>query len=183
MKYMYNANEMRTMNVSRLANSVSATLTDNGRFTANVAGMTAIQKNVIAERKEEIRVYLTEMKATAEDRKRRIDAIEGLKEIRDARYKIERYNAEFRKEMESPEGLIVAPVRPNVDLNSLNAMYPRAAAYLKAESYSCAANYEKAACGREALEKIIYDENNTFAQIIEEMESKWNDCCMKRMWD
>ena len=57
--------------------------------------------------------------------------------------------------------------------SELEAKYPAAAAYIKAESFSEASNFEKASAGREAMKKIKTGYNPQNA--ISEMERKWEE--------
>ena len=130
--------------------------------------------------------YLTKKKEAEEaryaDRKRRIESIAGLEEIKAAVYALKKFHEDFERAMD--EGGGIYPARPAVDVDALRNMYPRANAYLKAESWSMASNWMKASCGKEALEKIIYDNSeNGYTAIIAEMEKRWSDYCNEHIWD
>ena len=64
---------------------------------------------------------------------------------------------------------------------ALQAKYPRAAAYLKAREWGCAAHYVKAKAGRDAEERIINGEDH--ATVIAEMEKSWDAYCDGKAWD
>lgn len=117
-------------------------------------------------------------KAIAE-RTAKINAIEGLKEINAAIEEHERFHYKFNAAMERGDGLL--PEIPESNIGELKAKYPRAAAYLKAESYKLSANYAKASAGRKALERIINGEN--YEQVLDDMEKEWSDYCNEHMWD
>ncbi len=139
---------------------------------------------IIKERKDEIYAYLldihnAEIKAE-EERQEKIKAIEGLKELEFAREDIAAWHEEFAKSFDHVGGLGVRP-RPNHDLKALAEKYPRASAYLKAESWSYAANYEKAAAGKKALERIINGED--YALALSNMEAEWSKACESHIWD
>lgn len=143
-------------------------------------------KEAVLARKPEIIKYLNEKKREEEardaDRKRRIESIEGLEEIKAAVYALKKYHEDFERAMDT--GIGIYPARPMVDVDALRNMYPRANAYLKAESWSMASHWTKASCGKEALEKIIYDDTeNGYVEIISEMEKKWSDYCNEHIWD
>ena len=61
------------------------------------------------------------------------------------------------------------------------AMYPIAAAYHKAESWSLAANYAKANAGRKAMNRIKAGEDHE--KVIADMENEWSVHCEKHIWD
>ena len=66
-------------------------------------------------------------------------------------------------------------------IDALKAKYPRAAAYLKAREWGCAAHYVKAKAGRDAEERIINGEDH--ATVIAEMEKSWDAYCDGTAWD
>jgi len=78
-------------------------------------------------------------------------AVPGLASLRAARADEARYREEFERMMED-EGNdgVNPPTKPAVSSSDLAAQYPRAALYLKAESYSCASNDRKASAGSKA---------------------------------
>lgn len=135
---------------------------------------------------EEIRAHLQKEKdaeeAAAKDRQEKINAIEGLQEIRDAKEAWYRYHDEFERMMDSEYNDGACPPKePTVNIEELKSKYPRAAAYIMAENYNCAANYAKSSAGKKALEKIINGED--YAQAIAEMESEWSAYCEAHIWD
>lgn len=89
-----------------------------------------------------------------DERKAKIRAIEGLDELRYA-----------PKELEE----------------RIKAEYPRAAAYLKAESYSLSENDGKFTAGKKAVDRIINGED--YAAVIADMEKEWSDYCRERVCD
>ena len=109
-----------------------------------------------------------------------IDGIEGLKEIRAAIDDLEAWNREFERSFDDVGGLGVRP-KPKYDLDDMCQRYPRAAAYLKAESWEYSGHYVKAGCGKTAKEKIINGED--YGQAIAEMEKEWSDYCQEHIWD
>lgn len=142
---------------------------------------------VIKARKPEIMAELVAREEAKErawaEWKAKVDAIEGLTEIREAQDKLEQWHMDFAASFEGPEacgGFGVGP-RPNVDIDALKARYPRAAAYLQAQSWRNSSNYEKAEAGRVAEEKIVAGED--FAAAIAEMEQRWSDFCTGKAWD
>lgn len=112
-------------------------------------------------------------KAKAE-RAAKIAAIEGLEEIRNAIYAVEKYHRDFNRMMEDEynDG-VNPPRRPSTSVADIKAKYPRAAAYLKAESFTYASHYAKSGAGARALERIINGED--YETVITEMESEWEN--------
>lgn len=80
-------------------------------------------------------------------------ACPGLARLRAAREDEVRYTREFNRMMADEDNDGARPPRPAQDsYAALAAEYPRAALYLKAEDFSCAANDHKAAAGSKAIE-------------------------------
>lgn len=183
----YTAKELAAMSVEMLVNALSIGLVGENKLCVNNArGLTDKEKAVLVNRKPETVKYLIEKKAAEEERRaertRRIESIEGLEEIRAALYELEKFHEEFENAMEEGNGFL--PARPAVNVDALRALFPRANAYLEAEAWSMAAHYMKSACGREALEKIIYDDSaNGHIEIIAEMKKKWSDYGKEHAWD
>ena len=109
----------------------------------------------------------------------KIDAIEGLAEIRDAIVEHNRYWEKFNYAVEHGTGKL--PAKPKTDADDLMKKYPRAAAYLKAEGYANAANDAKAIAGKKARERIINGED--YDKVIADMEGEWKSYCNKNIWD
>lgn len=77
-------------------------------------------------------------------------------------------------------GLGVRP-RPQYDMDALHKAYPRAAAYLEAESMANASHYAKAAAGQRALERIINGEDAAAA--LSDARAEWGAHAAEHMWD
>lgn len=138
----------------------------------------------IVSAKEEIKAILLrefeKEQQAAEERKAKINAIPGLKEIQAAKEDLENWHYEFEDSFKDVGGMGVRP-KPQYDFEALYKKYPRASAYLKAEVYSRAANYAKAAAGKKALERIINGEE--YDAVLSEMESEWSAYCNEHVWD
>lgn len=138
----------------------------------------------VKERKAEIIEHITAeadaKRRAAEQRAAKIAAIEGLEEIRAARADLAAWHEEWNRSFEDVGGLGVRQ-KPEYDFEALNAKYPRAAAYLKAESFENASNYAKAAAGKRAKERIINGED--YCAAIADMESEWEKHCEEHIWD
>ena len=125
-------------------------------------------------RKAEAVAYL-KAKAAAEKAEREArrpeNIIAGLSELRSAIDKIAAYDAAYNRAWEN--GDVRYPNAPDIDLDGLKAKYPRAAAYLKAEDWSCASHYAKAAAGSRACKRILAGED--YEKVIADMEREWED--------
>lgn len=120
-----------------------------------------------------------EDRETAERRRNFRDAIPGLKELEAAKAEQATYREAFARAVDSGNGIY--PAKPKSDPAELSAQYPMAAAMLRAESYSCAANYRKASAGRKAVERIL--DGEVWEKVIGDMEADWNEEANKHMWD
>lgn len=156
-----------------------------GVYNASAAKRDGMVETIMG-KKAEIIAYINakqeaEARAKAE-REAKIASIEGLSEIRNAIRAEREYHVAFEKMMENEynDGAF-APKTPETDSNSLKARYPRAAAYLKAESWTRAANFAKVSAGNKAMERIINGDDYDAA--IRDMEKEFGDYCTEHMWD
>lgn len=145
-----------------------------------------IGKGMWREEAQEIKAHLIAERdakaAAAAAREAKIDAIEGLKEIKSAIYDRQRYHREFNAMMDDEFNDGACPPKlPKADVDELMAKYPRATAYIKAENYSYAAHDVKSNAGKKALEKIINGED--YEKAIADMETEWTAHVDKHMWD
>lgn len=106
-------------------------------------------------------------------------AIPGLKELEVAKAEQAAYREAFARAVDSGDGIY--PAKPKSDPAELSAKYPMAAAMLRAESYSRAANYRKASAGRKAVERILDGED--WEKAISDMEAEWQEAVSEHMWD
>lgn len=109
-----------------------------------------------------------EKKKAYEERQKKIDAIEGLREIEDAIEAINQHRNSFVRAWESGESVYQST--PDIDVGALKAKYPRAAAYLEAEDYSMSSYYVKAAAGHRAVERILNGED--YETVLKDMEAE-----------
>lgn len=137
---------------------------------AHPAEIQEIKAALMAEEAEE--------RETAERRRNFRAAIPGLKELEAAKAEQAAYHEAFARAVDSGDGIY--PAKPKSDPVELSARYPMAAAMLRAESYSCAANYRKASAGRKAVERILDGEN--WEKAVSNMEAEWKEA-NKHMWD
>lgn len=108
------------------------------------------------------------------EREAKIKAIDGLKEIKSAISEWDEYQDNFNNFIRRG-GIGICPQKPESDIEKLKLEYPKASAYLKAENWSRASNYAKAASGKSALEKIINSED--YNEAISTMEKEWTAYC------
>nr|DAH25601.1 MAG TPA: hypothetical protein [Caudoviricetes sp.] len=138
---------------------------------AHPAEVQEIKAALLAEQAEE--------RETAERRRNLRDAIPGLKELEAAREAQATYREAFARAVDSGDGIY--PAKPKGDPAELSARYPMAAAMLRAESYSRATNYHKAAAGQKAVERILDGED--WEKAISDMEAEWKEAVSEHMWD
>ena len=140
---------------------------------------------VIKERKQEILDYFNsnreKERLSYEDRQRRIDAIEGLKEIEAAKEDLNRWHDEFGKSFDDVGGLGVRP-RPEYDFDAMYKKYPVAKAYLDAYKYSNKSHYELADIGKKALDRIIYHPEE-YKEALEQMKADLDEFAANHAWD
>lgn len=91
----------------------------------------------------------------AAEKARLAEHVPGLDALRSAYNVEEGYDRAFTAMMEDEDNDGVRPPRkPATDAAALAAQYPRAALYLKADAYSCAAHDCKASAGRKAMDLL-----------------------------
>lgn len=135
--------------------------------------------------KPEILEYLRNVKAQEQDRENRINAIEGLSEIRNCRWDWQKYNSESKNVMvymmETGGVKKRTAEKPECTVKELMERFPRAAAYLEAESISLKTNFEMSDIGVKALERIIYEDD--FESVIADMKKELDNLKSKHLWD
>lgn len=138
-------------------------------------GKSTKDKQYVKEHKEEIVDILIQREKAEEDkrleRRRKIEAIEGLVELQNAMSDWNKYNNEFSRYVER-DCTGTAPKKPEVTVEELKKRYPKAAAYVKADQWSYSSHYFKASRGQEAKERIINGDN--YKDVIADMETAWN---------
>lgn len=131
---------------------------------------------IIKENKPAILARLREIKAEKarkwQEREDRINAIEGLSEIKAAYHDLELWHDEFEASFSDVGGMGVRP-KPKYDFEAMKAKYPRAAAYLKAEELKWKTNDNLSAIGKKALEMIIYGDYQEALEYIKTEEEKF----------
>ena len=119
-------------------------------------------------------------KKAYEEYKKKVDAIEGLKELQNLIDDWDTYNEALREFIEN-DAIGKAPVKPDKTIKEVADMYPRAKAYIAAENYHNAAHYVKATAGKKALDAIINGED--YEKAIADMKAEWSSYCEEHMWD
>ena len=160
-------------------------------YTDNILihnGNLAKKENMLPEikaRKSEILQYFYNKREKErldyEDRKRRIGAIEGLKEIEAAKEDLNRWHDEFEKSFDDVGGLGVRP-KPEYDFDAMYERYPVAKAYLDAYNYSNKSHYELAEIGEKALDRIIYHPEE-YKETIKQMKKELDEFANRHIWD
>ena len=143
----------------------------------------------IARHKDEIKALLLkrhddEVRAW-EERKAKIAAIPGLKEIVDALDDLTQWHEEFNRSFDERYGSgcggLGVRAKPQYDLDAMRVQYPRAAAYLKMRDWSRKEFIEQAIIGKKALEKIINDDH--WEQAVADAEKELDDYITVHIWD
>ncbi len=147
---------------------------DKAALAAIKAAKPEIVSMLLAQREAELRAE--------QERRAKIDAIPGLREIEAARIDLINWKLEFDASFdgENGGGVGVRP-KPKYDPDAMYAQYPRAKAYLDALEFAASENDAKSAAGMKALETIINGEN--YEQAIHAMKSEWAAYCEAHLWD
>lgn len=143
----------------------------------------------IARHKDEIKALLLkryddEMRAR-EERKAKIAAIPGLKEIEDAVEDLTQWHEEFNRSFDERYGAgcggLGVRAKPQYDLDAMRAQYARAAAYLKMQDWALKEFLPQHIVGKKALEKIINDDH--WEQAVADAEKELDDYITAHIWD
>lgn len=141
-------------------------------------------KDYIISHKAEIMDYLkAEAEAkqkAAEERQAKIAAIEGLDLLKKTINAWAIYHDEFNRFIEN-DAIGKPPVKPANTIEEVKALYPRAAAYVKADAFYSAEHYAKSSAGKKALDSII--NGNDYNKAIFDMEKEWSEYCEAHIWD
>lgn len=141
-------------------------------------------KDYIISHKTEIMDYLkAEAEAkqkAAEERQAKIAAIEGLDLLEKTINAWAIYHDEFNRFIEN-DAIGKPPVKPANTIEEVKSLYPRAAAYVKADVFYSAEHYAKSSAGKKALDSII--NGNDYNKAIFDMEKEWSEYCEAHIWD
>ncbi len=140
-----------------------AIILDGDKLAVRIRPRTQAEIDVLRAARDEIAKYLTDVaaaeKAAYEARQARIRLnVPGLDEVREAIEASRRQHAAFERAMDRGDGRL--PAATKIDLDTVKATFPRAAAYIKAESYSMASWDVKADAGRKAMERLEAGEDH-----------------------
>lgn len=117
-----------------------------------------------------------------QERRAKIDAIPGLREIEAARTDLVNWKLEFDASFdgENGGGVGIRP-KPKYDMDAMYAKYPRAKAYLDAADFAASENDAKSAAGMKALEAIINGED--YERAVSTMDAEWKAHVADHLWD
>lgn len=108
--------------------------------------------------------------------------IDGLSELQGAINAWMQYGAGLEAMMDDEYNDGARPPRkPTASITALRATYPRAAAYVDAQTFADADHYAKAAAGRTAMQAILAGEDYTAAMAA--MQASWSAYCDAHIWD
>lgn len=145
------------------------------RFLAEARKNIAAYKEEIESIREELKAEKA-AEARVQERRAKIEAIDGLKDLERCKEAWDSYHRAFYRMMSDQDNDGARPPKcPAHTVEELAAKYPRASAYLTAQSWSVASHYGKSAAGRKALERIINGEDHE--QVITEMKAEWSAYC------
>ena len=143
---------------------------------------------MIKERKAELLAFLKAEKEQErlayEERRAKINAIEGLEEIRNAKADLDLWHSEFSKSFDGDYAVGGLGVRekPHYDFEAMYEKYPVAVSFLKAEEYAEKTNARLSAIGQRALDAII--ENPTsHEEIIKKMNEELDKFTNDHLFD
>lgn len=161
------------------------------KYNIRIVGENLGADKAIAKHPEDVRLLkenkqaiINHIKSKAEAKKQEylaykasVEAIEGLKEIETAMYSWSEWNRRFRKSFDGEYAAggmeIESPTYTEAVIKSLKEKYPRATAFLKAESWSNASHYYKSRLGEDAKHRIAAGED--YKKVISEIETKWEE--------
>lgn len=130
----------------------------------------------IKNNKDAIVDYLLSKKAEEEkaeaERNAKIDAIDGLKELEKIISEWKNYYYKLNSNYDNEYKSSILPTKPNITVEEVSAKYPRANAYLTAQSWSLANNFKKVNAGKKALDKII--DGDDYEEAIEQMKAEFD---------
>ena len=172
------------MTISEIIDRYGIFLMPDGRIGIHFLESGDKMFDYIKEHKQEIVDYIKAEKEREkreyEERERKIASIEGLKEIKAAIADLQDWQDEFDRSFDDVGGLGVRK-KPEYDLKAMKARFPRAAAYLEAESFDFSSNYNKSKAGRKAKERILNGED--YVSAIADMKNEWDAYIKERMFD
>ena len=150
-------------------------------YRADKAALAAIK----AAKPEIVAALLAQREAglrAEQERRAKIDAIPGLREIEAARTDLVNWKLEFDASFdgENGGGVGIRP-KPKYDMDAMYAKYPRAKAYLDAADFAASENDAKSVAGMKALEAIINGED--YERAVSTMDAEWKAHVADHLWD
>ncbi len=159
----------KTRRYEKVENVVEVLNIDLAKEDGVIAELKARKAEII----DAIKAQAAAKKAAEEDRKNRINAIDGLAEIKAAQSRI------FARSMKIDEVTngdgdfsFVDTTKEEYDFEAAYQKYPKAAAYLKAEALSENRDEKLAKVGKKALDEILYGD---WEKAVEMMNSEKNE--------
>lgn len=151
----------------------------DGEEKIRIAPTSQLDLDFVKTNKDAIIAEIKAIEVAKAQRETNIKAIEGLEEIKRVSNEWARYHHEYNRRFEAEDYRALA--KPETTVEELKNRYPRAAAYLKAQSWARSDNVGKYEAGKAALERIIAGEDHE--QVLAEMETVWSEYVQERMWD
>jgi hypothetical protein len=170
---LLNADRLAELGISPTA---AAKIIKSGKYDKVLPAMLRMGDNgsgcVVVDAEEWDRQQLAGERAVREASARRLaELFPGLDELRVARAGEEANRDAFRRMMESGSGRMEQPYK-GAPAAELAQQHPAAALYLRAESWTCAANDSKSAAGRRALAKM--EAGASAVAAAADMEAEWS---------
>jgi hypothetical protein len=170
---------MKTRNAQQLIKDYDICLVDGNKLAVRSGRPTANEIEEIKSKKEEIIQYFKDIEDSKNQRRIKIENIEGLNELQKAINEYENYLYKKEKAFDNEFTSSVSKSYDGTNATELKNKYPRASAYILAYSWSMSNNYHKVALGNEALDIII--NNGNCEQAIKTMNEKWSMYCTKNI--
>lgn len=118
--------------------------------------------------------------AAREAYRKKLEAIEGLKELQTCISDWSDYNNAMSRFIDR-DCTGAAPVKPAKTVDELKEQYPRAAAYIKADNWSYSAHFYKAMLGERSKKKIL--DGGNYKTVISDMKAAWKEYTDEHAFD
>lgn len=177
--------DCKAIAISEIINHFGIISHDGGKIeiTLNLPEAKRNQSAIVSRKSEMFSFWDTEKIYKADAAKKAATKlatnVSGLDIVRDAIATMENYHYQFDVAMERGDGIF--PAKPEIDIDALKIQYPVATAYIMAESFENASDYNKSAAGRKARAAIA--EGNDCVQAIVDMKSEWDNAAEQAVWN
>lgn len=162
----------KTRRYEKVENVVEVLNIDSAKADGVISELKARKAEII----DAIKAQAAAKKAAEEDRKNRINAIEGLAEIKAAQSRIFARSMKIDAVMENDSDFsFVDTTKEEYDFEAAYRKYPKAAAYLKAEALSKNSDEKRAEIGKKALDEILYGDWEKADEMMNAEKSKRNE--------